>query len=87
MTYAERLARLLYTALWIAIAGTVLWLLWAFAAGTLPFQARIDPQTGTSGLLIETDAGTGCQYVVTPWGGIVARTGADGRQICGRGHP
>ena len=48
-----------------------------------PFEARIDPQTRTSGLLVETDAGTGCQYIVTPWGGIVARTGPDGRQLCG----
>ena len=87
MTYAERLARLLYTVFWIVITGTALWLAQDFAAGALPFQAKIDQQTGTSGLLVETDAGTGCQYVVTPWGGIVARTGLDGRQICGHARP
>ncbi len=88
MTYAERLARFVYVICWIVIAGAALVAgSGAFAAGTLPFQARIDPQTRTSGLLVETDAGTGCQYVVTPWGGIVARTGPDGRQLCGPQRP
>ncbi len=72
----------LYAACWIVIAGTAAWLVWSYVVGSLPFQSKIDPQTGTSGLLVETDAGTGCQYVVTPWGGIVARTGPDGRQLC-----
>ena len=83
MSYAEKLARLLYAACWIAIAGMALLLIRDFANGALPFQAKIDPQTRTPGLLVETDAGTGCQYIVTPWGGIVARTGPDGRQLCG----
>ena len=87
MTYAERLARLLHAVCWIVIAGAALWLVRGYATGSLPFQARIDPQTRTSGLLVETDAGTGCQYIVTPWGGIVARTGPDGRQLCGPQHP
>ena len=75
--------RFLYAVCWIGIAGGALWIVRDLAAGTLPFEAKIDPQTRTSGLLVETDAGTGCQYVVTPWGGIVARTGPDGRQLCG----
>ena len=83
MTFAERLARLLYVLVWIGIAAAVAVLVRGAAVGALPFAARVDPDTGTSGLLVETDRGTGCQYIVTPWGGIVPRAGADGRQLCG----
>lgn len=83
MTHAQRLARLVHVLAWIGIAAALLLLLRAALAGTLPFSARIDPETGTAGLLVETDRGTGCQYIVTPWGGIVPRTGPDGRAICG----
>ncbi len=82
MTYAERLARLVHALVWIGIAAAAVVLVRDAATGTLPFTAHVDPDTGTAGLLVETDRGTGCQYIVTPWGGIVPRTGADGRQLC-----
>lgn len=82
MAYAERLARLVYVLIWIGLAVAVVLLVRDAAAGALPFTSRVDPDTGTAGLLVETDRGTGCQYIVTPWGGIVPRTGADGRQLC-----
>ncbi len=83
MSYGERLARLVYGLSWIGIAVVVIWLVRDVAIGTSPFTAKVDPDTGTAGLLVETDAATGCQYIVTPWGGIVPRTGSDGRQVCG----
>ncbi len=83
MTYAERLARLVYVLCWIGVAAIVLWLVRDTASGNLPWSSRIDPSTGTAGLLVETDGGTGCQYIVTPWGGIVPRTDRDGKPICG----
>ena len=82
MVFAERLARLVYILIWIGIAAVAAVLVRDAATGTLPFAAHVDPDTGTAGLLVETDRGTGCQYIVTPWGGIVPRTGADGRQLC-----
>ena len=85
MSYAERLARLVYVVCWIGIVAAVVLLARDLATGHLPLSAKADPDTGTAGLLVETDAGTGCQYIVTPWGGIVPRTGRDGRAICGVG--
>jgi hypothetical protein len=82
MTHAERLARLVAVLIWIGIAAALALVARDVAAGRLPFAARVDPDTGTAGLLVETDRGTGCQYIVTPWGGIVPRTGSDGRQLC-----
>lgn len=82
MTHAERLARLVTVLIWVGLAAAAVVLLRDAAAGSLPFTARVDPDTGTAGLLVETDRGTGCDYIVTPWGGIVPRTGADGRQLC-----
>ena len=81
MTDAQRLARLVHALLWIGIVAALFLLARAALTGTL--SARVDPETGTTGLLVETDRGTGCQYIVTPWGGIVPRTGPDGRAICG----
>ncbi len=86
MSDAARLARLVYVLCWIGIAAAVVLLARDLATGRLPFAAKADPDTGTAGLLVETDAGTGCQYIVTPWGGIVPRTGRDGRAICGVGR-
>lgn len=77
MTYTERLARLVYYAIGLSIVGAILWVAWHVLA-----QAPSDPRTGTPGLAVETDAGTGCQYVVTPWGGIFARLGPDGKPMC-----
>ena len=82
MTPGDRLARLVTVLIWIGIAAAALVLVRDAATGGLPYAARVDPDTGTAGLLVETDRGTGCQYIVTPWGGIVPRTGADGRQLC-----
>ena len=82
MKVSERLARLVYVLIWIGIAGAAFLLMRDAATGQLPFITHVDPDTGTAGLLVETDRGTGCQYIVTPWGGIVPRTGADGRQLC-----
>lgn len=82
MSYGERLARLLHALCWVAILVGLALLARAAISGGAPFSARVDPDTGTAGLLVETDRGTGCEYIVTPWGGIVPRTGADGRQLC-----
>jgi hypothetical protein len=87
MSDAQRLARLVLILCWIAIAVAAILLVRAAVTGTLPFTSHPDPETGTAGLLVETDRGTGCQYIVTPWGGIVARTGPDGRQICTAAKP
>ncbi|RYB02059.1 hypothetical protein [Lichenibacterium ramalinae] len=81
MNDAQRLARLVYVLVWIGIAAALLLVLRGAVTGA--FTTRVDPETGTAGLLVETDRGTGCQYIVTPWGGIVPRTGPDGRAICG----
>lgn len=35
-----------------------------------------------SGLALKTDAATGCQYLVSPWGGITPRLDRLGKQIC-----
>lgn len=35
-----------------------------------------------SGLALKTDAMTGCQYLVSPWGGITPRLDKLGKQIC-----
>ena len=87
MSDAQRLARLVLILCWIAIAGVAGFLVRVAFTGTLPFTTHPDPETGTAGLLVETDRGTGCQYILTPWGGIVARTGADGRQLCTAAKP
>lgn len=36
-----------------------------------------------SGLGLRTDAQTGCQYLVSPWGGITPRLDRDGKHLCG----
>ncbi len=77
MAYSERLARLTYYVLAAALVGIVLG-----AAQRYVAKATLDPQTGSAGLAVETDAGTGCQYVVTPWGGIFVRLDADGKPLC-----
>lgn len=78
----ERLARLAYWSLWVLIVGTVGFLATAAATGGFPFYLKVDPRTGTSSIAVTTDAGTGCQYILTPLGGIMPRTGPDGKQIC-----
>ena len=77
MTYPEKLARLAYWAAWVMILAAVGWL-----GSRLLSHAPVDPRTGTPGLAVETDAGTGCDYVVTPWGGIFARLDTDGKPMC-----
>ncbi len=78
----ERLAGLLYWLVWVLIAGIVAFVAHAGATGGFPFYSRVDPRTGTSAISVETDAATGCQYILTPLGGIVPRTGRDGKQVC-----
>ena len=77
MTYVEKLARLTYVAAWLLIASLA-----GYAGYRQFWQSAPDPRTGTPGLAVETDAETGCQYVVTPWGGIVARLDPDGKPLC-----
>ncbi len=84
MTAGEKLTRTVLYGLWLAGAAIILWLAWSLVRHAGPFRDAVDPETRTAGLGVETDAGTGCQYIVTPWGGIVARTGPDGRQLCGK---
>lgn len=78
----ERLAGLLYWLLWALILGAVAFAAHAWATGGFPFYSRVDPRTGTAAIAVETDAGTGCQYILTPLGGIVPRTGRDGKTVC-----
>lgn len=80
--HRERLARLLVWLIVAALLAAAAFLAHAAATGGFPFYTRVDPGTGTAGLAVETDAGTGCQYILTPLGGIVPRTGADGKQRC-----
>ena len=77
MSYAEKLARLTYVAVWLLIVSLV-----GYGAVRQFWHPAFDPRTGTPGLAVETDAETGCQYVVTPWGGIVARLDPDGKPRC-----
>ena len=83
MSPVQRLARLVTWLLWALILGAAAFVAYAGVTGGFPFYTRVDPRTGTAGLAVETDAGTGCQYILTPLGGIVPRTGPDGRQQCG----
>ena len=77
MTYAEKLVRLAYVLAWTLIVALV-----GFAAHRQFRPPVPDPRTGTLGLAVEIDAETGCHYVVTPWGGIVARLDPDGKPLC-----
>lgn len=82
MSWTERLAQLTFALVLLAVAGAALVVGRGFVTGVWPFAGAVDRQTGTAAIRVETDAGTGCQYVLTPLGGIVPRTGADGRQVC-----
>lgn len=77
MTYSEKLARLTYYVFGATLVLALVWGVQRFLS-----KAPIDPQTGSAGLAVESDAGTGCQYVVTPWGGIVARLDPEGKPLC-----
>ena len=82
MSYAERLARLVYVLIVITSVIAAAVLVRGLVTGRFPFQTAVNSETGTSALLVATDAGTGCQYILTPWGGIMPRSGPDGRQLC-----
>ena len=82
MNYSERLARLVYRLMWIGIAAAAILVGRILITGHTPFATPVDKQTGTAALLVATDAETGCQYILTPWGGITPRTGRDGHQVC-----
>ena len=41
-----------------------------------------DTEDHRSGMALFTDAGTGCQYLASPWGGITPRMGASGKHVC-----
>ena len=82
MSPTDRLATWLLLA---PIASAVVFVAHAWATRGFPFTSKVDRRTGTAGLAVETDAGTGCQYILTPLGGIVPRTGPDGKQVCGKG--
>ncbi len=84
MNSTQRLARLVFWLLWALILGMIAFVGHAWISGGFPFYTKVDPRTGTAGLAIETDAGTGCQYILTPLGGIVPRTARDGHQMCGK---
>ena len=80
----ERLAGLAYRLLWALILGGIVFGVEAKLTGGFPFYSKVDPETGTAALAVATDAGTGCQYILTPLGGIVPRDGPDGRQLCNK---
>lgn len=84
MSPAQRLAHLSTWSLVALIGATIAFVIHAWMSGGFPFYTRVDPRTGTAGLAVETDAGTGCQYILTPLGGIVPRTGPDGHQQCSK---
>lgn len=54
----------------------------AAAFGAWGFGADATDGRERSGLALRTDYQTGCQYLVSPWGGITARLAPDGKQIC-----
>lgn len=72
------------------------WLVWIFIAALALSQAvsitpigRDDTDMGSwgggrSGIKPVTDAMTGCQYLVSPHGGITPRLDGDGKHICKR---
>lgn len=74
----ERLADLLY----FLILG---WSILGFIAFLFNPRDATDPITGArSGMQLHTDAGTGCQYISVPGGGITPRLGVGGRhEGCG----
>ena len=84
MSPTDRLARLATWRLLAPIAGALVAVAHAWATGGVPFTSKVDPRTGTAGLAVETDAGIGCQSILTPLGGIVPRTGPDETQVCGK---
>ena len=59
------------SAVWLA--GILLWRFW-------PYDDT-DPPSGRSGLLVYTDAKTGCQYLRASGGGITPRMQGDGKQV------
>lgn len=62
--------------------GIALFAIWV----SLDRRARTcSPPQGASNDLdvsVSRDPATGCQYLVTPAGGITPRLGVDGRQVC-----
>ena len=66
------------TLLWIAAKelDAAAFAQWGYAGDTT------DGPTKRSGLGLRIDALTGCQYLVSPYGGIHPRVDAKGRHIC-----
>lgn len=82
VSWVERLAQLVYVLVWLAILAGLFATGERLVTGRWPGGARVDPRTGTALFRVETDRGTGCEWVITPWGGIMPRTGRDGKQLC-----
>jgi hypothetical protein len=57
----------------MSLTGILLWLF-------MPYDDT-DPQAGRSGLMVYTDAKTGCQYLRASGGGITPRMQGDGKQV------
>ncbi len=75
------LTRIAVSALVASIGGFVL------SAWLNPYDDTDSANKERSGLVLRTDHGTGCQYLLTPWDrAITPRMGADGKQVCKRGQ-
>jgi hypothetical protein len=66
------------TLAWMAVKeiDAVLFAQWGFGRDATDGTER-------SGLALRTDAGTGCQYLLSPWGGVTPRLDNTGGHICG----
>lgn len=63
------------------------WWVWLNVAhGIVSYTTPLDDSDRShsvrSGLGVKTDHMTGCQYLVTKWGGITPRLDGAGRQVC-----
>lgn len=62
---------------WVVIAYFVV----SAIGSCSPRDATDNPSGERSGMGLRTDHGTGCQYLVTPFGGITPRVDAHGRHV------
>lgn len=54
----------------------------SFFVGDPPTDDTDFDSAHRSGLVLFTDARTGCQYIGRPLGALTPRMGADGKQVC-----
>lgn len=68
---------------WFIIATlVVVTFRWADDRWQITDRDSSDGRSGKSGMIVRTDAFSGCQYLETKDGSITPRMGVDGKQIC-----